>query len=116
MSHHLLYDYCIVCINIGFFCRSRLLREIRDRYLHSGSPLELPAETRNRLRVNKASGRLTISQLKELQTFMVQGLREYWWVNDKSFNNTHASTRIYFRGHRIERLPLGIDLHPPSQN
>ena len=85
-------------INIGFFYLSRLLREIRDRYLHSGSPLELPAETRNRLRVNKAS-RLTLSQLKELQTFMVQGLREYWWVNDES------STRIYFRGHRVERLP-----------
>ena len=61
------------------FLFSRLLREVRDRYLHSGSPLELPAETRNRLRVNKAS-RLTLSQLKELQMFMVQGLREYWYT------------------------------------
>ena len=72
---------------LDFFCLSRLLREIRDRYLHSGSPLELPAETRNWLRVNKAS-RLTLAQLKELQTFMVQGLREYWWVNDKSLTST----------------------------
>ena len=56
----------------------RLLREVRERYLHSGSPLELPAETRNRLRVSKAS-RLTLSQLKEIQLFMVQGLREYWY-------------------------------------
>ena len=60
----------------------RFLREVREKYLHSGSPLELPAETRNRLRVNKAS-RLTLAQLKELQSFMVQGLREYWWVEDK---------------------------------
>lgn len=66
-------------MQVSYFLFSRLLREVRDRYLHSGSPLELPAETRNRLRVNKAS-RLTLSQLKELQMFMVQGLREYWYT------------------------------------
>ena len=61
----------------------RLLREIRDRYLHSGSPLELSAETRNKLRVNKTS-RLTLTQLNELQMLMVQALREYWYVFVKS--------------------------------
>ena len=59
---------------------NRLLREVRDRYLHSGSPLELPAETRNRLRVSKTT-RLTLPQLKELQLFMLQGLRDYWYVS-----------------------------------
>ena len=66
-------------MQVSYFLFSRLLREVRDRYLHSGSPLELPAETRNRLRVNKAS-KLTLSWLKELQMFMVQGLKEYWYT------------------------------------
>ncbi len=56
---------------------ARLLRELRERYLHAGSPLELPAETRRELRLSKAS-RITMEQLRELQQLLAQGLREYW--------------------------------------
>ena len=55
----------------------RVLRELRERYLHAGAPLELPAEARSKLHVSKSS-RLTLQQLGELQQALVQGLRDYW--------------------------------------
>ena len=55
----------------------RVLRELRERYLHAGAPLELPAEARSKLHVSKSS-RLTLQQLGELQQALVQGLCDYW--------------------------------------
>ena len=65
----------MVCAYFTFACR--MLRELRERYLHIGGPLELPAEIRSQLRVNKAT-RLTITQLNDLQDTLVKGLRDYW--------------------------------------
>lgn len=69
--HFLYYCECLLLFYV------RMLRELRERYLHIGGPLELPAEIRNKLRVNKAT-RLTLTQLNDLQDALAKGLRDYW--------------------------------------
>lgn len=65
--------------NGWLFPACRLVKSLRDRYLHSGSPLELPAETRMRLKLSK-SGQLTMQQIVGIQDAMIARLKEYWWV------------------------------------
>ncbi|XP_064382718.1 regulator of G-protein signaling 22-like isoform X2 [Halichondria panicea] len=69
--------------------QQRLLRELRERYLHPSGPLALPAEVRNKAGVNKTS-RLTLSHLKELQHTLVQRLRDYWCP--RFLTHHHAET------------------------
>ena len=61
--------------SITFF---RLIRELRERYLHSGSPLELPAEIRVKLNMSKSTW-LSLEQIEELQKAMIIRLRKYWY-------------------------------------
>lgn len=46
--------------------------------MHCGSPLELPPETRMRVKLSK-SGQLTMEQIGNLQDAMIERLREYWY-------------------------------------
>ena len=55
----------------------RLVKDLRERYLHSGSPLELPAETSMRIKLSR-SGQLTMEQIAELQDAMITKLKNYW--------------------------------------
>lgn len=53
-----------------------MIRDFRECYFHdSGSPLELPAEIRQK--VSKTT-RLTPELIQELQDAMITGLIEYW--------------------------------------
>lgn len=55
----------------------RLLKELRERYFHSGSALELPAETIMKLKLSK-SGDFGMEQIADLQDAMIAKLKEYW--------------------------------------
>lgn len=68
-----IYQYCTGL----FLCR--LVKDLRERYLHCGSPLELPPETRMRMKLSKF-GQLTMQQIENLQDAMIERLRDYWCV------------------------------------
>lgn len=55
----------------------RLLKELRERYFHSGSALELPAETIKKLKFSK-SGDFNMEQITDLQDAMINKLKDYW--------------------------------------
>lgn len=59
------------------FLLCRLVKELCERYLVTGSPLELPAEAKVKVHLKKP-GQLTSKQIRQLQDAMVTRLREYW--------------------------------------
>ena len=75
------------------------MKDLRERYFHSGSPLELPAESRIRLKLSRSS-HFNMEHLSELQNAMISRLRDYWYFA----YHEHFRLYLYWLFHRFPRF------------
>ena len=55
----------------------RLIRDLRERYLNAGGPMELPTDTKFRLGVARL-GAVEMDEVEQLQDLVVDSLKKYW--------------------------------------